>query len=512
VGGGKTLLSFLLPLVLQAKRPVLLLPASLIEKTWHDRRALAEHWRLPTNVQLISYEMLGRINAATKLDYICPDMVVADECHRIKNHRAGVTRRVVRFMKEHPETRFAGMSGTVMKQSIEDFAHILRWALKDSAPIPMTDDETTSWAEALDEKVNPIQRKRPGALMHLRPKGACGACWPEGAASMSFLCDCGGLEHARRVFQERVLQTPGVVASSKTDGVTCSLRIESLDYTPSATTEQHILHLRAQWETPDGWPFSEALELRRYARELALGFHGVWNPRPPQDWLDARKDWASFVREVISHSHSLDTELAVANAIDAGESKGSLAGGASILGAWRAIRPTFDINPEPVWHDDHALEVCAAWMKQHAGIVWTEHRFFSHELARRTGAQYFGADGVDQKGNSITLVKPGKAIIASVAANSTGRNLQMFSENLITSCPSGAATLEQLLGRTHRDGQEADEVSCDILMGCREQSDAFQNAMEGASAAADLLGHSQKLLLADVCVPDAGGRKGKLWR
>jgi hypothetical protein len=59
------------------------------------------------------------------------------------------------------------MSGTVMKSGVRDFAHILRWALKNRAPIPETEDEVSTWADALDEKVNPLSRRRPAALMDL---------------------------------------------------------------------------------------------------------------------------------------------------------------------------------------------------------------------------------------------------------------------------------------------------------------------------------------------------------
>ena len=162
-----TLCSLLLPLVLEAKRPILLLPAGLIEKTWHDRKILAEHWKLPTNLQIISYEMLGRVNAAERLMYVEPDLIIADECHRLKGKKAGCTRRVTRFMKEHPQTKFAAMSGTVMKASLKDFAHILTWCLKDGAPVPRTEDEISMWSDALDEKVNPMARRRPGALLRL---------------------------------------------------------------------------------------------------------------------------------------------------------------------------------------------------------------------------------------------------------------------------------------------------------------------------------------------------------
>ncbi len=344
VGGGKTLLTLLLPLVLEARRPILLLPAALVEKTWRDYEALREHWRLPTNLQMISYEMLGLVQSAGKLDYIEPDFIEADECHFLKNHAAGRTRRVTRYMREHPETRFAAVSGTVMKASVKDFAHMLRWALKTSAPIPSSDDEIATWADALDEKVNPLARRQPGALLDLDTT----APRQEPVATSDFFDMARGRTTvARQVFQSRLLQTRGVVASQRTDGVTCSLRVASLEYEPAAITSSHIDIMRngvkdatsgeyvtRPWSTPDGWSFSQPFEFRMYLRQLALGFHSVWDPRPPMTWITARRDWAAFVRDTLSESLDLDTELQVANAVDGGR----LRSGKSLLAAWRAVR------------------------------------------------------------------------------------------------------------------------------------------------------------------------------
>jgi hypothetical protein len=403
-----------------------------------------------------------------------------------------------------------------MKGSVKDFAHLLRWALKGGAPIPFTADEVEAWADALDERVNPLARRRPEALLALSPQ-----LESDGGRELAALLDAHEQDdtvRARRAFQSRLLETRGVVASSRTDGVTCSLRVDALEYEPSPVTEQHIGNMRhgvkdahgkflvRPWTTPDGWAFSNPIEFRMYLRQLALGFHSVWDPRPPQAWVEARRDWATFVRETLEESQSLDTELQVANAVDHGKLS------TSTLERWRAVKDTFTIQPKDVWHDDAALKACATWMEREKGIVWCEHRFFARKLSAMAGAPYYGANGLDEQGSSITLVKSGKAIVASVQANATGRNLQMFSTNLITSCPPSAQILEQLIGRTHRDGQEADEVTVDVLLGCREHADAFDRALDGARAAADTLGHDQKLLLADVVMPDISGRRGPLWQ
>lgn len=506
VGGGKTLLSLLTPFVLGAKRPVLLLPAALKQKTEDERRKLAKHWRVARDLRLISYEELGRESRAQLLSFYAPDLIIADEAHRLKNKKAGVTRRVVRYMRENPKTKkaweagaapkFVAISGTMLKGgSIKAFAHILRWTHKDGAPIPLHDGELDEWADALDEVQNPFNRTRPGALLRLANEGD--------------RVPGDDVRTARRAFHRRLVETPGVVSTGG-DQVACSLYIRGVPYDTNAQTEANFKTLRGDgtianpgWQTPDGWPLSMAAEVWRVARELALGFHGVWDPRPPQDWLNARKEWAAFVRETLSRSRTLDTELQVANACLRGQLPDRE------YRAWKEIKDTFRIQPKDVWHDDAALVQATKWIEQGPGIVWVAHSFFGDELERRTGVPYFREQGLDKKGNSLQgladQIAAGRVkaspVIASAFACSTGFNLQPWNRNLLTSCLSEAGTLEQLIGRTHRDGQQADEVEVDIMLGCIENFESWEKARAEARMGKDAMGEDPKILMADVLFP-----------
>jgi hypothetical protein len=501
VGEGKTLPSLLAPLLFRAMRPVLLLPANLIDKTRLDMGHLMNHWQIPRNIYIQSYETLGREGAAKWLDQYAPDLIVTDESHRLKNCQAGVTRRVKRYMTQHPQTRFLAFSGTLYKEDLEDFGHLALWALKNGAPVPLNPGELKEWSECLAHNTNPMTQVLPGPLVT-----------PAGLLTDQADVDVDETVTARKVFQRRLLETPGVVASTGEQQVGASLYIKAIPYQVNAVTEANFGPLRNDMVTPDGWALADAVQVWKCARELALGFHYVWDPRPPLEWMEARRLWAQLVRDVLSHSRTLDTEKTVRNAVIAGDVKPvSREGipGLFLWQAWERMRPTFQVNTKPIWHDDSALNLCATWAKSGPGIIWTEHAFFARELAKRTGLPYFGEEGLDQTGRSLSkfgddvnagLAKP-TSLVASIAANQAGRNLQGWARNLVTSWQGSPNTCEQMLGRTHRPGQKADTVTVDFLLGCREHWDSFDKSIIAARAGAQVMGQKQKLLIGDRLVP-----------
>jgi hypothetical protein len=477
VGEGKTLISALAPYVLDAKRTLLLLPGALVDKTSKDFAELSKHWLVPP-IRIMSYQMLGLVQAAHDLEQFAPDLIVADECHKLKNPHAAVTRRVDRFMAGHPRTMFVPMTGTPMRKSLRDCAHLIRWALKDNAPVPNTDAETDEWALALDEKIeNEFARLDPGALM----------CFADPNESPRIVA-------ARRGFRRRLRETPGVISSAESGTeVGVPIRIRALRYDLSGETAEHFRVLREDMVTPDGWQLAEAVDVWRHAKELALGFHQAWDPRPPEPWRAARRNWHAFVRNVLSKSRTYDSPEHVAQACDAGKLPNAA------LEAWRAVEHTYEINVVAHWHDDGALRAAEAWMRQGPGIVWTEHVEFARKLAERTGAKYYGAKGFSDDGEFVDNSPAGAALIVSVDANREGRNLQRkWCRSLIVSPEEGPDKLHQLIGRTHRPGQTAPEVTVDVFLGCAEHARAWEKARAGAVSIRDTVGSESKLLLAHV--------------
>jgi hypothetical protein len=303
-------------------------------------------------------------------------------------------------------------------------------------------------------------------------------------------------------FRRRLVETPGVVATKETP-IDSSIEVQAVEPPTSHAIDRAFDTLRNAWETPDGWPIADGLAMFRHARELALGFFYRWNPRPPKHWLDARREWCSYVRQVLKHSRTLDSELQVRRAHP----------NARVLQRWLSVRDDFEPNTEPVWLCESVLNLASDWADKHGGIVWTEHTCFGMRLWE-DGLRYYGRRGQDPRGRAIDDHPPGKAMIASIQSNAEGRNLQAWCENLVISPPPNGQQWEQLIGRTHRDGQTADAVSFDVFTGCAEHVGAIHQAVRDCEYVLDSTGSPQKLLLAALDVPDATSialRSGARW-
>lgn len=508
VGEGKTLLSALLATVLQLQRPVLIIPSSLVEKTREEFDGYSKHWKMPRNLEIVSFELLSRAGRADMLTNLRPDGVIVDEVHKFKNPKAACTRRAARLFDAYPQTIFCGMSGTLITDQLKDIWHMSKWAFGVNSPLPIVKSIVDAWDLALSETQFSMQ---PGALLR----------WPVSEELRALATS--QRSYARFAVQTRMVETLGFVKSKEGDGPSCSLYIASKRPAVADVTRKHFKRLREEWETPNGYAFTEGVELWRHARELALGFHYEWDPRPPDGWIQARRIWARVVRKVIEASDrsdgaKLDTEKMVRDAVAFGLWDGFrvkiepnvegeinesyMITAPQALTHWQKWEPHYKISQVVVWHDDSVLRFCAEWMKKTRGIVWVEHTAFGHALAKLTGASFYAEKGLDSHGNFImTHAKAGTPMIVSRAPNATGRNLQAWSHNLITSLSSNPTINEQLLGRTHRKGQLADTVEVDVLISCREQFDAMIKAKNRAQYVQQTMGQTQRLIMADIQWP-----------
>jgi len=465
VGRGKTLISLLAASVISAERPLLIVPAQLRDKTLRCLDVLAKEWVIREDIKIISYTLISLEKNASFLEEFAPDLIVMDECHRLSNPKSGRTKRVHRYLRVHPETKVVAMSGTITKRSIRDYAHIIRWALKERTPLPETWGTLCEWADALDARVPDEKRVAPGALLN----------W------------CAPGETVREGYGRRLTETPGVVASSGAGDVDASLRIDRWDYRPPQQIHAALNRLENAWTLPNGDEVAEAADKWRHSRTIAQGFFHRWDPPAPKAWMLARRDWKRHVREVLAHNRrQLDTELQVW--------KDCEAKGLAVWRTWAEIKKSFEPNSVAYWVTLDVVEAAARWMEEHRGIVWIENPAVGKQLARISGRRYFGAG--DSK---IDLWR--EPCIASITAQNEGNDLQHFACALVLAPPATGKIWEQLLGRLHRSGQESDEVVYSIYLPCRDLEDSFELAREDAHYLEETSGGGrQKLNFADVVI------------
>jgi hypothetical protein len=504
-GAGKTILSLLAPVVLGAERPLLLIPAKLRGKTIREFALLKRHWLSHPGLWLVTYEKLSRDGGFELIQRINPDLVIADECHRVANQKAGCTRKLTRWAKENPACRWALMSGTITNRSLRDYAHLSRWALRDLSPLPLRGDVVAEWSDCLDEKIDPMVRLAPGLLLGLCSEDEIGRV----AAAPADIA--GAVSITRCAFQRRFVSTPGVVATGESDIPPMSLSVTELTPAPDvmarieASRAEHYRSLREDWIVPGGEPFTEAVDLWRHAREISVGLCYAWMVPGPPEWLEARREWSGFVRRTLAaHRKGIDTELQVAKAVASGVIP-SLE-----YGAWCRIRNTFKPTTVPRWIDEETLQICSYWLHTENGLCWTEHVFFAERLAEFAGVPYFGQKGLDKHGREIEA-HDGPAIL-SLGSNSEGRNLQhKWSKNLVSSAPPNGKAWEQMLSRCHRHGQPADEVTYEVLLLCREQIAGMEQAIRDSRYVQESTGAARRLLFADKELSGLDDRVGPLW-
>jgi hypothetical protein len=466
VGKGKTLISLLAPVVLEAKRPLLLVPAALRDQTLRKAIPMMKRhfWRLHPNLRIHSYTEVSLESKADLLEEIKPDLIICDEVHELKRRESARTRRVARYMQANPYTMFCGLSGSITQRSLKDYWHLLMWALKpDLAPLPAQWPELCEWADALDLDVPEEKRVAAGSLVRLTKPG----------------------ESVRAAYRRRFTETPGVVATSDNE-LACSLLITRGGAQPTKPVQKMINALRDNWEDPNGDPMMEAKDIWRVVRQLALGFWMRWEPAAPPEWLFARQGWGRYVRETLRHNRrGLDSPLQVWNECAA------MPKPPEEFLIWREVKDSFEPNPIAEWIDkSFAVNAAADWLKSAGGICWTEHVAFGRAVAERAGVPYFGA-GDDH------IVDASGPIVASVQAHGQGKNLQHWNRNLVVAPSPNGKTWEQLLGRTHREGQLADEVTCEVWLHVSELFDAFRQAIANARWIEETIGQRQKLCYAD---------------
>lgn len=529
VGSGKTILNILLPMVVRdCKHAVILIPPGLRQQLLAEFRMLREHYKVPhlmldgvhhkSNqppggpvLHVVPYSKFNRPESTAILGELNPDLIIADECHKIRNLTTATTSRVMRRFLEKKETRFCGYSGTITAKSIRDYAHIAAIALRENSPLPLDPSTVEEWAVALDP--NPL---------------------PAPAGALMALCEPGETK-VYEGFHRRLVETRGFVATTS-GSIDASINIMQRVPPPMPDRLKELLkEVRANEERPDGEQLVDILQITKCVRELACGFFYRWkfpHGEPEsliKEWFSRRKAWGKELREQLKNRQEhMDSPKLCANAAKRayqGEFGGEAYVGdlpvwyADTWKPWAEIKDKVYHEQDIIWLDrikpedrelyhkaytpgaDYLAKDAAEWGLKHRGVIWYEHRALGERISEISGLpRHGGGLGAEER---ILAEKGDRSIVASIKSHGTGRDglQRLFNEQLITNPPSSGDIFEQVLGRLHRIGQEEDEVNTHVYRHVPEFAESIDKAICQAKYVAGTLGSNQKLLAATCDFP-----------
>lgn len=515
VGEGKTIISLLLPVMMKSKVAVIMVPPSLKSKLIDvEYPDLQKKLRLPAlagypvrfgdeegTIHVVSYSQLSSQSGAQILEQIRPDLIVCDEAHALKDMSAARTKRFFRYLRVNRQVRVVFLSGTLTSRSIKDFAHLSNAALKEGSPTPLSFPVIQEWAGALDAR-DEDERTPPGQLRRL--------CERED-------------EDVLVAYQRRLRETPGVVASGARI-IPNGIIIQERKLTTPPEVEEALETLRKMNETPSGEELVYSLDVHRAGLQLSAGMYSrwIWPRGEPaeiiREWREARSVWRREKREYLKHRarEHMDSPGFLESAAKrwyngyTHDEKDypalSLNGPLPVWAAasyprWADIEDKAEPQTEYVWISDFMVKDAVKFGKQAPCIIWYEHRDLGRRIAAEGGFRLFG-EGEEASRELPALASSSGAgketIVCSVQAHHKGHNLQAWHKMLVTTWPSSGSTIEQLIGRAHREGQKEDDVLIWTYQHTPEVRKCFRDSQTRAKYIQTITGSAQRLCRATV--------------
>lgn len=441
---------------------------------------------------VVPYSLLSTTDAVDVMEALRPELIIADEAHNLARRNAARTKRFLHYLearaKQGDPVELVAMSGTVTNKSVTDYHHLLVAALKAKAPVPVTQALAAEWGSILDAGASVVSEHQAGPIMPL-------VRWAQktfpGRTFRPTISDF------REAYKLRLTSAPGVVATGDNEiGVSLTIAnrpVTGCEWAPGwAKLGKLIAQVEEAFLTPNGDEIDYAIHAWKWLYELSAGFYNelVW--QTPEalaadrgidegaarvllnralDHHRAEQEYHRDLRKFLEEAPiGLDTPMEVGRACALRD--GRVPGGLYRL--WSAKRDLeFPGMPERL---KRAVRVCpfkvdaaVAWAAERASgcIVWydrIEVGAWLAEVFRESDLDPLHCPaGEDERLCAVGDPERGgrgdRVVVASVNAHGTGKNLQAFQEQLFVQWPRSAKTAEQALGRLHRNGQRADELT-----------------------------------------------------
>lgn len=427
-------------------------------------------------IYVLPYTLLSEEGASALLEGINAGMVIADEAHTLAGNRdTGRTKAFWPWVKER-EPRGVVMSGSFTRQSPEDYHKLLTWVLGDRSPLPRLVVDTQTWSSALESKASerPLDRDLIAAMKPL-------VNWAVRTFPNDFDNPKWDVRTIRMAYQARFRTAPGVVKSIEGRGIKTGLQITNYPCRqPNDRLADMLSTLEDDWVTPDGDQKNFSVEILEVARQLSAGFYlrHYWDPkvRDVKQAIEAwerRKEYEIVLRDFLKSPRARTMALHVPHAVgNLMKREGAIKNWEHMFHLWKDWKKVYhkDLprrSTKPVRVDPYKVKAVLRWAREHAdtgGVIWIHHTEFGDwitETLAEAGLKPHRKVSGDtwQAGDA----SDGKLVVASAGAFGQGKNLQHYSHQILAQWCRTAPRMQQLLGRLHRQGQEAEVVVAHTL-------------------------------------------------
>ena len=494
-------------------------------KDRESRIALARSGR--KGLYIIPYSLLSTQDTSLVLESIRPGIIIADEAHNLSRNTAARTKRVREYVDaHHPD--YVALSGTITNKKIEDYLYHAKWALRDNNPMPNATMLAREWGMIIDAEASTAEGGpasiSSGPLLPLiqwARRYFPGVEFPESLAGF------------RKAYKYRLNTAPGVVSSGDagigTSLILATRPVENHVKAPGFGDLQKLIDkVNYEWLTPNGDEIEHAIHTWKWLNELSAGFYNELTWPTDDAFAERRKLPAPEATEILEKAKfhhttqqvyhralrkwleaearaGLDTPMLVGGDI---AKHGGKHVGDDLAQMWQDVRNAeFPGRPE---RDSRAVRVCTykidamiKWAKEgvEGGIVWVHHQEvgkWAYEALIQAGVEAIHCPAGDRY-NSLILdpASAKKIIVASISAHGVGKNLQHFQHQYVLQWPRSATVAEQMLGRTHRSGQKADELVVLLNQTLDFDTVNFAACLNDALYIHQTTGNRQKLIYAN---------------
>jgi hypothetical protein len=411
----------LLPTVLgvPGAQSLLLLKAQGVKDAKTSREFALDNFECDPPEHVLSYERLSRsaehLPAHVRL-------IICDEADALLNAKSTRTRALKAFVRR-TGAKLVGLTATWGKDDTVSSGQLINLFLGDLSPYPLSYNTLKSLALCMDEA---------------KPWGE----WPTGRDrdATAPLCLSKVEKDVREAFGKVFRSSPAVV-TAQTQSCSEPLRLVPFEVELNARTRECIEQAKTSF-CVEGDEVDDYLALDRQLCALRTGFYTrrIDDGRP-RSWYTARRDFMVAVREGgYINREGTETVPRVVAAIRRGKHKEIH----RLFEAWEAHRVAYPNLPpsEVVVTDDTVFPRLDDFVRANSALMFYE----------RSATPSLTSLEVWPLGREAPTGR--RPLALSRRSYGVGRNLQEWSSAVVLSLPSDPVTLEQLLGRLHRQGQK----------------------------------------------------------